>query len=160
MKYLALLSILALAGCKDVASPTSPLAPARLSGDLITNDKVSFSSPGGIVACNGETVTLSGTIHTMLKVTTNANGSTSFFSINETLAGVGDLTGAKYQGGQREKITTNAVGAQVFDMAITVWLIGQGNVPNTYIDSNLHVTQNANGDISVERFSDNVRCQD
>jgi hypothetical protein len=103
-------------------------------------------------------VTLTGTIHTLLKETTNANGSSSFFSINETLSGIGDLTGAKYQGGQSERITSNTVGAQVFDLTISVWLVGQGRIPNTFIDTDFHVTEDANGNITAEREADRVRC--
>jgi len=160
MKYLALLPLFALAACNDVTSPVSRnLAPTGNRNAMLVNEKTDFASPGAIIACNGEPVTLTGTIHVMDHETSSNKGVNIVFWIDYTLSGIGDVTGARYQGGESYRIQAEQNAASVFSVAITVRLVAQGNIPNTFIDSDLRVTMNANGEPTVERLGDRARCQ-
>jgi hypothetical protein len=161
MKYVAMLSFLVLAGCKDFTAPThshNALVP-RGNGEMLANYKTDFDAPGFLTACNGETVTMTGTIHIMLKETDTPNGGISVFTnIKEDLSGIGDITGLKYEGSQTSDYRVEQNGATVVDVPVSIRLISQGKSPNFFYDSVLHITFNDNGIVTAERASETTRC--
>ncbi len=123
--------------------------------DVITNTKVSFTGFGVPNPClpPGEMVLFSGELHTLFRLTVDPNGG-FHLGIHENtqgLTGEGSLTGAKYRLNSTfdfdqelnikslpaESTTTNAVE-----------VIGQGQAPNFILHITIHLTINANGEVT------------
>jgi hypothetical protein len=165
MKRLLVLPVLALslAGCRDVNSPTTSgrvaLRPVNGAGDMVVNETTPYTD--ALVGCNGERVDITGSMHFTYEITTPPGGSYHLRTTNDyTFSGVGAVTGANYQGGLRfvDKENYNAGSAIVYDVDSSVRLIGQGSVPNMWLDANTAFTINANGEISHDNVVFNVRC--
>ncbi len=164
MKASYVLAVLALAGCAEATSPTSHSSPTLSTKgrtDMVINETtlvpfLSFNS------CNGEPVTLSGTLHYMLEITTPSNGS---FHYRETsdyrLTGVGGITGTKYEGSIRlvKQQIVNSGAATVLEDAASGRLIARGNVPNLFGELKTATTINANGEVKHSDTTFRPRCQ-
>jgi hypothetical protein len=162
-KLLFVLSALALVACSDVNSPTNPasksLALRGALGDMLVNESVPVTL--ALVACNGEEVDVSGTERFMTAITTTPSGNTIARVTNDySFSGVGLVTGAKYEGGAHfvDKEILNVGAATVFSIDMSERLIGQGNVPNTWVDISTAFTIDANGNVTHNASTYSTRC--
>jgi hypothetical protein len=111
----------------------------------------------------GEVVDLSGTLHAVFSTTVNGNNVHSQYLFNpQGISGVGETTGAKYQGTGETRADMN-VDVVAFPLIFTFVnnfkIIGQGPNNNFLVHENLHVTINADGTLTafVDNFS--FTCQ-
>ena len=160
MRRFTMLSLAAaIVGCTD-AAPTAPelQSVAASVNAMLSNEKlpVEIAFP----ACNGETVNMSGTLHQKFRLTTTKSGNVSAsLSSDYNLSGIGDVTGAKYNGSltirDQEMATDNVSG---FRHRTTMKLVGQGNVPNSVEGFTIHVVV-ANGAVRVEHTDVTSSCE-
>lgn len=160
MRRFTMLSLAAATvGCTEAA----PVAPQLQSGAtsanaMVANDKqeVELALP----ACNGETVAMSGTLQTRLKLTTTKSGNVSAaLSADYNLSGIGDITGGRYNGSlsirDQEMATDNVSG---FQHRTRMRLVGQGNLPNSIEGFTIHVVI-ASGAVRVEHTDITSSCE-
>ena len=164
MKRLAILPLLAFAvvGCQDsptaVADDLSPAFAAVATTD-VENIPLVINV---LIPCTGDVVTLEGTLHLVFHTTFNDNHFVSKYHFSpQQLTGVSAMTGAKYQGtGVTQGTTTGSfVNGQYSDTYVNNFrMIGQGPGNNYLVHSNIHVTFNANGDVTADHENTSVEC--
>lgn len=160
------LAVLALA-CQD--APTGPVVSTEsgLTGAAATSVKQPFVGLA-FVPCAidgaGEFVSLSGTLHVVTRITIDANGGfhgTAHFN-PQGVKGVGLTSGDTYQGNGVTKTTTNIAGAG-FPFTETFVnnfrIIGPGPDNNLLVHQTIHLTINANGDVTADVFVDSAECR-
>lgn len=134
-------------------------APAAF-GQAVTQD-MPITSQVIVNECNGDTVTLNGTLHSEMMFSTNPNGMTHF-SLNATshLTGVGQLSGVSYVANDTTHMETNTRGfAQEQSMNTKIKLISQGpETPNMMDHATLHVVIDSNGVPKVEISRHQIKC--
>lgn len=159
MKALFLLAALPLAACNEITSPTgaasvspAPVLSAPTTGarEVLVNDKSNVELV--LVACNGETVVLSGKQHYVVNVSTDHNGNTKLSVSNNThFSGYGTVTGAKYEGElvymDKEASTDDQF---TFNTSTVLKLKGQGKVPDTDLEFSTKFTVHADGSVTGE----------
>ncbi len=110
----------------------------------------------------GEIVALSGVVHMVFSVTTDASGGlhVDTHSNNQGVSGSGITTGDKYQatGGNRFSSNTNGAASE-FTFVDSFQLIGQGPGNNLVIHETVHMTINANGDVTANILSVDSECK-
>lgn len=126
------------------AAAARPQATTVTTNETLTLTQQSFNS------CNGETVTLTGEVHVVTHVTTDANGGTHTKSHQnfENVTGTGALTLVTYRGVSSNNHTVNNNGSnaqQEFTMINRVRLISRGPTDNLLFSVTVHSTINANG---------------
>ncbi len=162
---LAALGYTLLAGCGDPSR--SPLAPGdalRSASTQITNITTPYSETI-FVPCAmggaGEFVTLSGTLHTVFRITIDANGGFHARTLSQLqqVSGVGLTTGDKYRGtGVIQDSFTGKVG-EVFTLVTSFQVIGQGADNNFIVRHLVHLTVNANGTVTSSVNRPSVDCK-
>jgi hypothetical protein len=147
-----------------VALLLSLLGPGGFGAATSTSFPISISvfvpcAAGG----NGEVVDLSGSLHVVFSITVNANNVHINTLFNpQGVNGVGETTGAKYQGTGETRSDMN-FDVVAFPLNITFVnnfkIIGQGPNNNFLVHENLHITVNANGTLTtfIDNFS--FTCQ-
>lgn len=126
-------------------------ATAYTSNEKIPADLVVFipCANGGA----GENVDLSGFLHAVTHVTVTGNNfHVKYHTQPQGISGVGETTGDKYQGtGEtQEQYGGSFVNGQYEDTYVNNFkIIGQGTGNNYLIHENLHVTINANGEVTT-----------
>jgi hypothetical protein len=109
----------------------------------------------------GETVELSGNVHELFHLTSNASGGfvTKILSNAQGMSGVGSTTGAQYRGtgGTQRQLSINAGVEDTF--VNTFQIIGQGPGNNFLVHQNVHITINANGDLTVVHDNFSIDCR-
>jgi hypothetical protein len=147
-------------GCTGDA-PTGGLAP--LAGDGLSaaitanywDDFDFFIGP-----CNGEPIDGSGKVHFKDTATFAQNGSVHLtFHINAKGKGVGQVTGVKYEWNDAINESPNIAPPFTNTWTRRFRLIGQGQVPDRFLDGIFHVTVNANGEVTSfkDEFTDTCR---
>lgn len=128
------------------------LTPAAASADVTSNVRSPLSMSVFVPCANGgrgETVVLSGDLHTLTRVIVNGNSvRLSVQNQPQGLSGIGTTTGAKYQGtgGTRDDFSLTAPSFPAnFTTINNVRIIGQGSAANLLLHENTHFTVNANG---------------
>lgn len=156
-------SILSLAIAAIGCTETAPSAPqmrnvAASANTMIANEKQPIELV--VTACNGETVVLSGNVHTRFRLTTTKSGNVSAaLSADYNLSGIGAVTLARYNGSlsiRDQELATNNVSG--FSHRTSMRLVGQGNVPNSVQGFTIHVVV-ANGAVRVEHMDVTSRCE-
>ena len=134
-------------------------APATF-GQAMTQDSQIFNQTT-VNECNGDTVTLNGTLHSEMTLSTNPNGMTHF-SLNASshLTGVGAPSGASYVENDTTHLETNTRGyAQEQSINTKLKLISQGpQTPNMTDHATLHVVIDSNGMPKVEISKHKIQC--
>ena len=134
------------------------LAAAPAAAEVVSNAKVDIS--GGIInPCNGETVTYEGASHVVFRATLDASGGIHLgIHLNTSVKGTGGTTGAKYSASEviNQKLNLTAAGTET--VVHRFKLNGQGQVPNFTFVETLHITVNANGDVTVDRTETSAEC--
>lgn len=134
--------------------------PAR--GEVILNDTVPFAAAVPI-PCAGELALMSGPLHVLLTATADGNGGvhlTSHFQ-PQGVSGVGSISGNKYQGTGVTRDETNVTSGGAFETTFVnnFRMIGQGPGNNLLVHSTVHVTVNANGDVTATVSNVSVECK-
>jgi hypothetical protein len=94
-------------------------------------------------------------------LTSNASGGfvTKILSNAQGMSGVGSTTGAQYRGtgGTQRQLSINAGVEDTF--VNTFQIIGQGPGNNFLVHQNVHITINANGDLTVVHDNFSIDCR-
>jgi hypothetical protein len=157
MKKLTTLAFLSLLGLGMAASAPGAATTFTISRSFPL-DLVVFvpCAAGG----TGETVELSGNVHELFLLTSNASGGFVTKSLNNAqgMSGVGLTTGAQYRGtGVSQRQLSINVGVE--DTFVNTFsLIGQGSGNNLLVHETLHITINANGDLTVVHDNFSIDC--
>ena len=143
--------------------PTTSAASALA---ITTNDFVPFAQVAFVPCANGgagEQVLISGTLHIEQHITINGNRATikSHFQ-PQGAGGVGLTTGDNYNAtGVTQEVDTVALtgGATEFTFVNNFKIIGQGANNNLLVHQLVHVTINANGDVTNTVDNTSAECQ-
>lgn len=127
-----------------------------------SNEKVPFADMV-TNSCLGEDVALVGTLHIASHVTFSGSG--NFTLVQHTqpqgVTGVGLTSGAKFNATGIDRQTTQVSGPLPF--AITYVnrynIIGTGSAPNFFVLQALHVTINANGEVTSTPGKLEITCK-
>lgn len=111
----------------------------------------------------GETVDLSGSLHTLISSTFNGNNVSGYFHMQpQGISGTGETTGTKYQatGVTQESFKSSLQNGQAnFTYVNNFRIIGQGPGNNYLVHETMHLTINANGTITVFHDNFSVDCK-
>ena len=133
-------------------------APAAF-GQAVTQD-APITNQVTVNMCNGDTVTLNGTLHSEMMFSTNPNGMTHFrLNASSHLTGVGTPSGASYVENDTTHMETNTRGfAQEQSNNTKLKLVSQGPQPNMMDHATLHVVIDKNGVPKVEISKHDLKC--
>lgn len=158
----AVLAVMLLAACESGLAPGEPFVQHAADGPVaVAKPNPSFQPFSFAVDNCVETVDLVGSFHEVIHAFVGPGGKEHFrFHINAKGTGVGQSTGTRYQWNDRLFDVTNlsASGAQTFTLNDKSRLIGQGPVPNLDIVTHIKLTVNAQGAVTVDRFTARARC--
>jgi hypothetical protein len=111
----------------------------------------------------GEIVDLSGSLHTLISFTINGNNVSGYFHFQpQGISGIGETTGAKYQGtGVTEETFKNSLqnGQSNLTFVNNFRIIGQGPGNNYLVHETLHVSVNADGTVTVFHDNFSIDCK-
>jgi opacity protein-like surface antigen len=111
----------------------------------------------------GETVDLSGPLHTLVSVTINNNNVSGYTHFQpQGITGTGETTGLKYQatGVTRESFSQSLQnGVATLTYVNNFRIIGQGPGNNYLIHETMHVTINADGTVTVSFDNFSASCR-
>ena len=111
----------------------------------------------------GETVDLTGPLHTLITFTISGNNVSGFFHFQpQGISGTGETTGAQYQatGVTQESFKNSLQNGQVNETFVNNFrIIGQGPGNNFLVHETLHFTINANGAVTVSHDNFSADCQ-
>ena len=111
----------------------------------------------------GETVDLTGTLHTLITFTIDGNTVSGFFHFQpQGISGTGETTGAKYQatGVTQESFKNSLQNGQANETFVNNFrLIGQGPGNNFLVHETLHFTINADGAVTVSHDNFSADCK-
>ena len=148
----------------DVAAPTAPLldpTAARVAAAQISNEFQPLELLYGN-ACTGAVFLVTGRIHLVRTVTTDADGGYhATVHVNfQNASGIDQVSGVKYRVISTQAASFNVSapgGGRVESTSQTVFkLVGQGPLNNFTFRTQSHLTVNANGMMTVS-FSDTER---
>ncbi len=110
-------------------------------------------------SCTGEIIAISGYYHQQVNITYDNSGG-AHLSLSENfqgVSGIGETSGLKYQIPGTFHVTENFTAGQAFNFTETLneALISQGSAPNEQIHGLLHITVDANGNVTsyIDTFS-------
>jgi hypothetical protein len=111
----------------------------------------------------GETVDLTGPLHTLITFTINGNNVSGFFHLQpQGISGTGETTGAKYQatGVTQESFKNSLQNGQANETFVNNFrIIGQGPGNNFLVHETLHFTINADGAVTVSHDNFSADCK-
>jgi hypothetical protein len=111
----------------------------------------------------GETVDLTGPLHTLITFTINGNNVSGFFHFDpQGISGTGETTGAKYQatGVTQESFKNSLQNGQANETFVNNFrIIGQGPGNNFLVHETLHFTINADGAVTVSHDNFSADCK-
>jgi hypothetical protein len=129
---------------------------------VVVNTQVPFTL---IVAstCQPEIVTLTGSIHILQTSEVDSNGGTHFKSQfqSQGISGVSMLTGIKYQGMRLNQTHTIDHSTPALETTIQndIRIIGQGPGNNLLLHITMHMTINANGEVTANVVNTSIECR-
>jgi hypothetical protein len=144
------------------------LAAMLISAMLVAaNPPVTMDIPMDITdfdTCSGEDVHLSGTAEFSMSVTMDSNRAHIVGHVNEHLKGNGLSSGASYVADAMGDVVSNVdidpvTHTGMETIMISAYVNGQGSIPNTSARQLVHVTVNANGDITATVSDFRFVCQ-
>ena len=111
----------------------------------------------------GETVDLTGPLHTLITFTVNGNNVSGFFHFQpQGISGTGETSGAKYQatGVTQESFKNSLQNGQANETFVNNFrIIGQGPGNNFLVHETLHFTINADGAVTVSHDNFSADCK-
>lgn len=143
--------VVVLVACSDTIAPTEvpgPQAKAQVIHDRVVTPLTGLVQ---INECSGETITSDGTLTTTIHQMTNGSGGTRF-SIHQTAKadGISDA-GVRYNlilvtsANDADHATSDG---SVLSVPFTLKYVGQGPSNNYYMRSLVHITTNADGEVT------------
>jgi hypothetical protein len=129
-------------------------------GQATTTD-TPFSKVPVVDDCTGETVLMTGTVHTETSFSSNPNGTTHFsFNFTEKGTGVGQTSQANYviNDSSHQEVNTRGI-AQEQSFGTKMKMISQGPLPNLTERSTLHVVIDSNNNVKVDKSKTQVSCK-
>jgi hypothetical protein len=157
MKAISCLAVVALAACSDATAPRQIAAPSRAVAAVLTNTRTPIS--GLVQSCGGELVQIDGILHFKILATFPASGGVmARLSLDQTFSGIGLESGLKYVGSSKSSEQDIFVSGSRITMELTERLIGQGQIPNTFLDEKLTFAVNPNGDVTQDSNTTTSRC--
>ncbi len=157
MLSLLVLSIVALV---TASTPNAALAQAT----TVTSN-ASFPFTDTAVSCGGETVNITGNMHLLAHVTTDArSGRHVILQINTQGAkGTGATSGSEYVSSSTNNESLNdpdTFGGQSEHTTTTKFLLaGKGRLPDLLAKATMHITVNSNGEVTAEVTNVDVQCR-
>jgi hypothetical protein len=151
-----------------VLMATGSLAVAAQAGAAASTVTTSQSFPINVfvfVSCAnggaGEDVVLSGTLHDLFHTTSDGAGGFHVTTHDnpQGVSGVGQVTGAKYQGTGVTRSEFNLKAGQESTFVNNFRIIGQGPDNNFLVHDNFHVTVNANGTVTASHDNFQIECK-
>ncbi len=117
------------------------------------------------IPCTGDLISLSGTVHLLMRTTADGNGGfhTTVHN-NQALSGIvvdGSNVGAKYRsvGATHENINLHLKPGTTETVISHSALIGRGKAPNLRMRTTTHITVNANGVITANVDKNELSCK-
>lgn len=111
----------------------------------------------------GEVVDLAGPLHTVITFTINGNNVSGFFHFQpQGISGTGETTGDKYQatGVTQESFKNSLQNGQAnFTFVNNFRIIGQGPGNNFLVHETMHLTINADGNVTVFHDNFSIDCK-
>jgi|SRR5918912_1218071 hypothetical protein len=162
MNFKRTLSLLALTLAALSAAGTQ--TAARAQAETVTSN-ASFPITETAVACGGEAVNISGKMHLLAHATTDArSGRHVTLQINtEGVKGVGQVSGGEYVSSATNNDTINdsdTIGGQSEHTVTTKFLlVGRGKLPDLLMKVTMHVTVNAEGEVTAEVTNVVAECR-
>ena len=162
------LSALALAACQDAPTAASVAGRPNLAAVAITtNNQVPFAQVAFVPCANGgagELVLVSGTLHIQQHTTFNGNNANIKVHFQpQGATGVGLTTGDTYRSNgvtqEQDKIALASGSATEFTFINNFRLVGPGPNNNLEVHQTVHVTVNANGDITSTVNDTSIECR-
>lgn len=147
-----------------LAALASAILPANAAVQVNDRTDISLSvfipcAAGGA----GELVDLTGPLHTLMTFTINGNNVSGFFHFQpQGISGTGETTGDKYQGTgvTQESFKTSLQNGQANMTFVNNFrIIGQGAGNNFLVHETLHITINADGNVTVFHDNFSVECK-
>lgn len=105
-------------------------------------------------ACTGEYVLVSGDFHLIVRRVTASSGHVTFRVLSHAnVTGIGATTGMEYVSNEVLNLTRTGSpdGAAVFQLEFRINTISKGSAPNAAGYMRLHMTVNAQGEVTAER---------
>ena len=166
---LAFIPCLVIACDREPAAPTAVAAPAFQAASDWTRGSFVFDFPGIFVACRGETMHFYGEVLYQMHQVTSASGVYNYFfqlspqtPNNPPYYAVGEISGKVYlykNGGPLNESFHLAVGEVHTYLDRETYVAENGDRLNVAIT--FHVTTNANGQLTAEKFEDSgYQCID
>ena len=116
-----------------------------------------------LIPCTGDTVLLSGPLHTLITATVNGNNVSGKVHFQpQGISGTDQSTGAKYQGTgvTQQNISVSLQNGQAnFTVVNNFKIIGQGTSANYTVHQTVHITFNANGTATANVDNTKVVCK-
>ena len=147
-----------------LAALASAILPANAAVQVNDRTDISLSvfipcAAGGA----GEVVDLAGPLHTVITFTINGNNVSGFFHFQpQGISGTGETTGDKYQGTgvTQESFKTSLQNGQAnLTFVNNFRIIGQGPGNNFLMHETLHITFNADGNVTVIHDNFSIDCK-
>ena len=139
--------------------------PAPTYAEVVVNTRTPLLlaiSPS-FTPCVSETVLLTGDIHTLVTSETDENGGVHFQFHNQPigLSGEGSVTGDQYLfAGLTQRHTSDHTDLPFETTFVNNFrIIRQGSGDNLMVHATLHVTMNANGDVTADVSNTSLECR-
>ncbi len=136
----------------------------RAQATTVTSN-ASFPFTDTAVSCGGETVDISGKMHLLAHATTDArSGRHVTVEINtEGVKGVGETSGGEYVSSATNNESINDAdtmgGQSEYTLTTKFLLVGKGKLPDLLTKATMHVTVDANGEVTAEVTNVVVECR-
>jgi hypothetical protein len=143
---------------------TVSIMPAHAAVQVNESTNISLSvfipcAAGGI----GEIVDLTGSLHSLISFTENANNVSGYFHFQpQGLDGTGETTGAQYNGTgvTQQSFSTSLQNSQANLTYVNNFrIIGQGPGNNFLAHETMHITFNADGTVTVFHDNFSIDCK-
>ena len=149
-----------------IAAAALILAAATAGAEVLVNDRSTFNDIQFVPCGNdgiGEDVSITVTSHFLVRLTMDGSGGVHIgIHQSDRISGVGDDSGDVYTGHFSQSLIQNIAndGAPfVRSQPIYFRMIGRGQAPNFRVRQNIHITFNANGDLTVSRDEFSPTCE-
>jgi hypothetical protein len=154
--------ILQMMRCLLVVLITTLVSPAQAS--VVVNDRSNITLSTFIpCAGGGETIELSGPLHTVISSTVNGNKVSGFFHFQpQGISGISETTGDVYHavGVTRQSFTASMRnGHFVLSYVNNFRIIGQGPGNNFLVHETLHITITPDGTTTVSHDNFSIDCK-
>jgi hypothetical protein len=136
-------------------------APLMAERTVSLNSSVEMVIPSN--ACTSQPIALHGTVHMFINYTSNANSFHFEMHTNtQDVTGVGLVDGMKYNlvNGSNINVNSNTNSGSQMEMMLNgeFDLIGQGSAPNQRARFVIHVTTDANGNVTADFVKGSTIC--